>query len=67
VSVEYLRSVVSKPVIVTSAPDKGDGMGGPVHDAHLVGVVIPESPLTGPMVAAEPTNDGMGGKKVGRK
>ena len=68
VSVEYLRSVVPNPVFVASAPDKGDGMGGPSHDAHLLSVVVAETPLTGPMVATEATNDGMGGRKrAGRK
>ena len=67
VSVEYLRSVVPNPVIVSAAPDKGDGMGGPAHDAQLVRVAVPETPLTGPMVATKTTNDGMGGKKTGRK
>jgi hypothetical protein len=43
---------------------KGDGMGGQVHGAQYVGA-ISQAPLTGPMVAIDPANDGMGGRRAG--
>ena len=41
----------------------GDGMGGRVQSSKYV-AVVPDVPLTGPMIATDASNDGMGGKKV---
>jgi hypothetical protein len=44
----------------------GDGMGGKVPGTKDSGSVS-RVPLTGPMIAADPASDGMGGKKGARK
>jgi hypothetical protein len=51
--------------VISSYPNaKGDGMGGRVEAAKVVGAIPREVPLTGPLSVNSPTSDGMGGRKT---